>query len=90
MKLQQLSVIFIIIILPIAIVLDVNTSRDRDINATVNSFFNSLASGFSSSGYTKNDLKDYIPAMLFTLYDGYYVYGPYENNATIEDNKPTI
>ena len=130
MKLQQLSVIFIIIILPIAIVLDtyvnnlidvsnkqknyntilynstydavrayqmntlnnsfasVNTSRDRDINATVNSFFNSLASGFSSSGYTKNDLKDYIPAMLFTLYDGYYVYGPYENNATIEDNKP--
>ena len=130
MKLQQLSVIFIIIILPIAIVLDtyvnnlidvsnkqknyntilynstydavrayqmntlnnsfasVNTSRDRDINATVNSFFNSLASGFSSSGYTKNELKDYIPAMLFTLYDGYYVYGPYENNATIEDNKP--
>ena len=130
MKLQQLSVIFIIIILPIAIVLDtyvnnlidvsnkqknyntilynstydavrayqmntlnnsfasVNTSRDRDINATVNSFFNSLASGFSSSGYTKNDLKDYIPAILFTLYDGYYVYGPYENNATIEDNKP--
>ena len=130
MKLEQLSVIFIIIILPIAIVLDtyvnnlidvsnkqknyntilynstydavrayqmntlnnsfasVNTSRDRDINATVNSFFNSLASGFSSSGYTKNDLKDYIPAMLFTLYDGYYVYGPYENNATIEDNKP--
>ena len=130
MKLEQLSVIFIIIILPIAIVLDtyvnnlidvsnkqknyntilynstydavrayqmntlnnsfasVNTSRDRDINATVNSFFNSLASGFSSSGYTKNDLKDYIPAILFTLYDGYYVYGPYENNATIEDNKP--
>ena len=130
MKLQQLSVIFIIIILPIAIVLDtyvnnlidvsnkqknyntilynstydavrayqmntlnnsfasVNTSRDRDINATVNSFFNSLASGFSSSGYTKNDLKDYIPAMLFTLYDGYYVYGPYENNATINNNKP--
>ena len=130
MKLQQLSVIFIIIILPIAIVLDtyvnnlidvsnkqknyntilynstydavrayqmntlnnsfasVNTSRDRDINATVNSFFNSLASGFSSSGYTKNDLKDYIPAILFTLYDGYYVYGPYENNATIENNKP--
>lgn len=130
MKLQQLSVIFIIIILPIAIVLDtyvnnlidvsnkqknyntilynstydavrayqmntlnnsfasVNTSRNRDINATVNSFFNSLASGFSSSGYTKNELKDYIPAILFTLYDGYYVYGPYENNATIEDNKP--
>lgn len=130
MKLQQLSVIFIIIILPIAILLDtyvnnlidvsnkqknyntilynstydavrayqmntlnnsfasVNTSRDRDINATVNSFFNSLASGFSSSGYTKNELKDYIPAILFTLYDGYYVYGPYENNATIEDNKP--
>lgn len=130
MKLQQLSVIFVIIILPIAIVLDtyvnnlidvsnkqknyntilynstydavrayqmntlnnsfasVNTSRDRDISATVNSFFNSLASGFSSSGYTKNDLKDYIPAMLFTLYDGYYVYGPYENNATISNNKP--
>ena len=130
MKLQQLSVIFIIIILPIAIVLDtyvnnlidvsnkeknynttlynstydsvrayqmntlnnsfasVNSSRERDINASVNSFFNSLASGFSSSGYTKNDLKDYIPALLFTLYDGFYVYGPYENNASISNNKP--
>ena len=128
MKLQQLSVIFIIIILPIAMVLDtyvnnlidvsnkeknynttlynstydsvrayqmntlnnsfasVNSSRERDINASVNSFFNSLASGFSSSGYTKNDLKDYIPALLFTLYDGFYVYGPYENNASISSS----
>lgn len=125
MKIQNLAVVFIVIILPIAIVLStyvnnlidvaniqknydsilynatydavrayqmntlnnsfasVNTSRDRDINASVNSFFNSLATGLGSSGYTKNSLKYNVPAILFTLYDGYYVYGSYDNYASV-------
>ena len=58
-------------------------SKVRDINASINSFFNSLATGLSSSGLGKQELKDYIPALLYTLYDGYYVYGAFDNIASI-------
>lgn len=63
----------------------VNASRIRDLNATVNTFFNSLATGLSFTGYRKDDLHDYVPAVLINLYDGYYVYGPYENYAKVEN-----
>ncbi len=66
----------------------VNESKIRDINASVNSFFNSLATGLSSSGYSKDDLRTYVPAMIYTLYDGYYVYGCYKNSASISNGKP--
>ena len=129
MKLQQLAVVFIVIILPISLVINmyvdnnqkviaeeaayddillsatndavyayqmntlrngystVNDSKIRDISATVNTFYNSLASGMGSSGYRREDLQGYIPAMLFTLYDGYYLYGDYQNAVTITDGK---
>ena len=57
-----------------------------DVKATANSFFNSLKTGLSQSGYSKGDLNQYIPAILFTLYDGFYVYGPYENYAKVNNN----
>ena len=102
MKLQQLAVIFVIIVLPISLVLSiytnnnisvletqadyndilltatndavqayqlntlrngystVNDSKIRDISASVNSFFNSLASGLGSSGYRREDLEPYL------------------------------
>lgn len=63
----------------------VSASRNRDLNASINSFFNSLATGVSSSAYTKTELNSYIPAILFTLYDGFYLYGPHENYAEITD-----
>ena len=95
MRIQNLAVIFVIIILPITLVLQayirnltnvtniearyneilmsstydavrayqmntinndysgVNTSRQRDVKASVNSFFNSLATGLHKSGSTK-------------------------------------
>lgn len=132
MKLQHLSVIFVIIIVPISMVLstyinnmikvankqkeydsalynatydavrayqmntlnnsfaNVNSSRYRDIKATANSFFNSLRNGLSLNGFTKEDLNNYVPAILFTLYDGYYVYGPYENVATSTTSEITF
>lgn len=62
----------------------VNSSRVRDINASVNSFFNSLSTGLSLTGYTKTELNSYIPALLFTLYDGYYIYGPRENYTRVD------
>ena len=127
MKIQNYSVIFIVIIMPIALILSIYTgnlidvankqsqydalllgatydavrayqmntlnnsydsesnSKVRDINASINSFFNSLAAGMSQSGLTKNELTDYVPAMLYTLYDGYYVYGVYNNVASTKN-----
>lgn len=132
MKIQNLAVIFVIIILPISIVLStytgklinvvkaqadydkllmnstydairayqMNTLNDnydqvanakvRDINASINSFFNSLAAGMSLGGYTKRELIDYVPAMLYTLYDGYYVYSAYDNVAGVNNGKLDI
>ena len=129
MKIQQLAVIFVIIVVPISLVLSmyttnntevlktqaeynsvllnatndavnayqmntlrngystINDSKIRDISAAVNSFFNSLASGLGSSGYRKEDLEGYIPALLFTLYDGYYLYGDYQNVVSINGGK---
>ncbi len=128
MRIQNLAVIFVIIMLPITLVLQayirnltnvtniearyneilmsstydavrayqmntinndysgVNTSRQRDVKASVNSFFNSLATGLHKSGSTKASLNEYVPALMFNLYDGFYVYGPYNNVATVDSD----
>ena len=122
MKIQNLAVIFIIIIVPIALVLEVYTqnrintinlqtkydsklndatydaikayqlnsfnatdtselanAKIRNIEASANTFFNSISSGFSELGYTKSTLQNYIPALVYTMYDGYYIYAPFTN-----------
>ena len=58
-----------------------DTSKFRDVNASINSFYNNLGTGLSRSGYSKEELYDYVPAILFNLYDGYYIYSPYQNIA---------
>ncbi len=125
MKLQHLSIIFVIIILPISLVLSsyvdsrvktlnlqisydtklynstydaikafqLNTinsgtsnladSKLRDIEASINSFYNSMQNNFSMNGYNKEALQNHVPALVYTLYDGYYMYSPYEN--TVND-----
>lgn len=55
----------------------IGNSKIRDIEAAVNVFYGSLATNLGSSGYTKEDLHGYTPAILFTLYDGYYIYSNY-------------
>ena len=126
MKLQTLTVIFIIIMLPITMVVsqyikteistitlqseydtklnnatydaikafqmnesnstteNIPTEKIRDVNASVNSFYNSIATSMGVSGYTEEDLKGYIPCLVYTLYDGYYIYTSYDNNGTKE------
>lgn len=121
MKIQNLAIIFIIIIFPISLILtsytkyrvetiglqaqydtklndathdalkayqinsfsndtgDLTNSKIRDIKASVNTFFNSMATNFSSLGYTKNTLQNYVPAIVYTMYDGYYIYSPFKN-----------
>ena len=67
---------------------DITNSKMRDIKASVNSFFNSLSTNFSTVGYTKETLQNYVPAVVYTMYDGYYIYSPFTNtldkNATNE------
>ena len=57
-----------------------NDSKLRDIEASVTTFYNSLGSSMGASGYTKSSLESYIPAMVYTMYDGYYIYGRYYDN----------
>ena len=51
----------------------------RDIKASANTFFNSIATNFSNLGYTTTTIKNYVPALVYTMYDGYYIYSPYIN-----------
>ena len=129
MRIQDLAVIFIIIILPISIVLaaytqyqiqtintqtlydnklasatydairafQINTSENqlseltnsktRDLEGSVSTFRNSIMSTFSLDGYSEDELNSYIPALVYTLYDGFYIYSPYKNeNYRYDDN----
>ena len=121
MKIQNLAIIFLIIIIPISIVLsaytqfqistlslqtlydtkltsatydaikafqlntanstmsDLSNSRMRDIEASITTFKNSIMSTFGLHGYTEEEMNNYIPALVYTLYDGFYIYSPYEN-----------
>ena len=128
MKIQNLAVIFIIIVLPISMVItvyvqnqietlelqvsydfklkqatadalkafqlntvnsstsDLANSKIRDIEASVNSFYNSMANQFNMVGYNQDILKDYVPAIVYTMYDGYYIYTPFTNKLDPEDD----
>lgn len=132
MKIQNLAIIFIIIILPISIVLSSYTknrvetismqskydsklndathdaikayqlnsftsdssyltnSKIRDIEASVNTFFTSLSTNFSTLGYTKETLQNYVPAIVYTMYDGYYIYTPFTNTWYKDDASQKI
>lgn len=57
----------------------VSDSKIRDIEAAVNTFYNSLITSMSAYVRSTSELKDYTPALLFTLYDGYYIYTSYNN-----------
>ncbi len=44
--------------------------------ASVNTFFTTLATNLGMSGAARSRLQAYVPAILFTTYDGYYIYSP--------------
>lgn len=64
---------------------DLANSKMRDIKASVNTFYNSLASHFNMVGYGKDVLQNYVPAIVYTLYDGYYIYSAYDNTLDAKD-----
>ncbi len=123
MKIQNLAIIFALIIIPVSLILgyyvrteidtlklqanydetlitsasdamkayQINTannsfailsaSQKRDIEAAINTFMNSFATGLGIGGYGEDFVKAYVPAIIFTLYDGYYIYAPTINNS---------
>lgn len=127
MSLDKLAVIFIIIILPISLALNVYTeyqtktlnlqteydtklnnatldalkayqlnafnestsdlsaSKMRDIDAAANAFFNSVSANFNMTGYDKETIQSYVPALVFTMYDGFYIYSKFENTLSEDE-----
>lgn len=62
----------------------ISNSKIRDIEASINTFYNSMKTSMVSS---KEDVQTFIPAILFTLYDGYYIYSSYDNIVSVEKNE---
>lgn len=54
----------------------VSDSLRSIIEASNNIFLNTLAVNFGVSNASKSVVQPYIPAVLYTLYDGYYIYSP--------------
>ena len=44
--------------------------------ASVNTFFTSLLTNLGMSSASRSTIQSYVPAILFTTYDGYYIYSP--------------
>ncbi len=54
-------------------------SKMRDVSAALNTFYNNLAVSMEESGYTTEDLQLHTPAIVCTMYDGYYIYTKYKD-----------
>lgn len=57
------------------------------IEASNNIFFNVLATNMGVSNASKSYVQPYIPAMVYTLYDGYYIYSPARVPVVCTDTK---
>lgn len=55
------------------------------VNASATTFTNTLGTSLGLSNASKEKIREYVPAMLFTMYDGYYIYAPTEVPVIMED-----
>ena len=62
---------------------DIVNNKLDTIEASATTFYNSLRAGFAMQGYTAEELQQYVPALVYTMYDGYYIYSPYTDVAKI-------
>jgi len=58
--------------------------------ASVNTFFTTLATNMGMSSASKQNLLPYVPAILFTTYDGYYIYSPLKVSEVVENPQTGI
>ena len=61
---------------------NIATEKIRDIEASVQTFYNSLAMSLNLDAFGEDELGSYIPALAYTLYDGYYIYSAFYNIET--------
>lgn len=61
----------------------------REIEAVINTFSNSLSSSLGMTGTAKDYILSYVPAIVFCLYDGYYLYTP-TNSEDEQKLKPYV
>ena len=54
------------------------------IMASNNIFFNTLATNFGVSNANKEQMQEYVPAVLYTMYDGFYIYAPTQTPVVAE------
>lgn len=54
----------------------VSDSLKRNVQASMDVFLSSMAKSMGTSGATADAVSEYVPAAVFTLYDGYYIYTP--------------
>ena len=66
---------------------DAATSKIRDIEASVDTFFNSVSENFKISEGDKDSIKYYVPALVYTMYDGFYIYTPLKNVINLDKNE---
>lgn len=116
MKLQHLIIVFLVIMLPMALIMSqytglqidtlatktkydtallgatfdtmaafelntINSTKSsvigeeiRDLEAVISTFATSLSSSIGLSGASNKYILSYVPALVFGLYDGYYIY----------------
>lgn len=60
-------------------------SKRRDVMASINTFINSFANNLGVGGASKETIMAYMPAIAYTLYDGYYIYSPANIKVAIKD-----
>lgn len=61
-------------------------SKRQDIMSSINVFSSSLANKLGISGTSKENILSYVPAIVYTMYDGYYIYSPTHVPQTITDD----
>lgn len=66
--------------------LDIADSKLRDVQAALNVFSARLATSFGATGSNRSYMMSYVPALVFTLYDGYYIYTPTEKIWNKDEN----
>lgn len=131
MKLQHLIIVFLVIMLPMALIMSqytglqidtlatktkydtallgatfdtmsafelntVNSDKSsvigeeiRDLEAVISTFSTSLSSSMGLSGAANNYILSYVPAIVFGLYDGYYIYAQ-NDKGTGAELKPYV
>lgn len=61
-------------------------SKRRDIMASINTFTTSFANNIGVGGTSKEYILSYMPAIAYTLYDGYYIYSPANTRVALTDD----